>query len=135
MKQPFNLSQEKIDQIFKHCLFDLDPILVSTSSMTYDINSTYQCTIAWRTQHSMLRMPLHYAVTDKLFSDNDVLSIIIKMNNATYAFFVSEFDFEEREKVKLEIYKVQKAFFDNMLEDIPCEVTPLESHPRIISGE
>lgn len=35
MKQPFNLSQEKIDQLFRHCIFDLTPKAIGNKYMYY----------------------------------------------------------------------------------------------------
>lgn len=135
MKQPFNVSQEKIDQIFKHCIFDLDPISVGRQYMQYQINSTYKCIISWNNIYEMIPGRLISAVSDNLFSKDIIFTINITYCENYYIFRVSEFDFEEIEKIKLQIFKTQKAFFDNMLEDIPCEMIPVESHPRIVSGE
>lgn len=130
MKQPFNLSQEKIDQIFRHCLFDLTPYFVSTHSMSYTIDNKI-IDISWR---EGVIFGSH--VTDNLFPEEFKHFVItITYNSETYSFIISDPDFEELERYKLKIYETQKEFYNNLLNSIPCELSSLESHPRIVNGE
>lgn len=45
---------------------------------------------------------------------------------------VSDLDFEELQKVKLEIYNTYKEFYNDLLESAPCELSSIEAHPRVI---
>ena len=48
MKQPFNLSQEKIDQLFRHCIFDLTPKAIGNKYMYYHTSdNAYRYRIQW----------------------------------------------------------------------------------------
>lgn len=131
MKQPFNLSQEKIDQIFKHCLFDLDPIDVTSYSLTYKIEDK-KITIKWRDPKWF-----EATVTDKIFDciPNNNFRVVLQVDESVHGFTTSDFNIRELKQFELEIYNIQERFFNNLVNSIPCEVTPLESHPRIISGE
>lgn len=131
MKQPFNISQEKIDQIFKHCLFDLDPIHVTSYSLTYKIEDK-KIIIKWRDL-----IWFEATITDKIFDDIPCSNfrVTLQIGEDEYGFTTSDFNIKELKQFELEIYNIQEKFFNDLINSIPCEATPLESHPRIISGE
>lgn len=145
MKQPFNLSQEKIDQLFRHCIFDLTPKAIGNKYMYYHTSdNAYQYRIQWtekddRSYHSY---PCSDITEDLFESDNLKFRIIIYRTFedtvfraypcTSIALEVSDLDFEELQKVKLEIYNTYKEFYNDLLESAPCELSSIEAHPRVI---
>ena len=80
MKQPFNLSQEKIDQLFRHCIFDLTPKAIGNKYMYYHTSdNAYRYRIQWtekddRSYHSY---PCSDITEDLFESDNLKLYIVL----------------------------------------------------------
>ena len=62
MKQPFNLSQEKIDQLFRHCIFDLTPKAIGNKYMYYHTSDN-----AYRYRIQDLIILIHVAILQKIF--------------------------------------------------------------------
>ena len=112
MKQPFNLSQEKIDQLFRHCIFDLTPKSIGNKYMYYHTSdNAYRYRIQWtekddRSYHSY---PCSDITEDLFESDNLKFRIIIYRTFedtvfgaypcTSIALEVSDLDFEELQKV------------------------------------
>lgn len=146
MKQPFNLSQEKIDQLFRHCIFNLTPKDIGNKYMYYHTSdNAYRYRIQWtekddRSYHSYPCSD----ITENLFeSDNLKFRIIIyrifkddvlgEITSNSIALNVSDLEFEELQKVKSEIYNIYKNFYNDLLENAPCELSSIEAHPRVVN--
>ena len=143
MKQPFNLSQEKIDQLFRHCIFDLTPSDLGCRQITYNTSNNYEYKIQWTESDNFFNSGLTSIVSDNLFnSDNIKFRIIIyrifkdpitnEITSNAAALMVSSLDFEELQKVKSEIYNISRRFYNDLLENAPCELSSIEAHPRVI---
>lgn len=129
MKQPFNLSQEKIDQLFRHCIFDLTPKAIGNKYMYYHTSdNAYRYRIQWtedlfESDNLKFRIIIYRTFEDTVFGAYPCTSIALE---------VSDLDFEELQKVKLEIYNTYKEFYNDLLESTPCELSSIEAHPRVI---
>lgn len=68
MKQPFNLSQEKIDQLFRHCIFDLTPKAIGNKYMYYHTSdNAYRYRIQGLKKMIDLIILIHVAILQKIF--------------------------------------------------------------------
>lgn len=128
MKQPFNLSQEKIDQLFRHCIFDLTPKAIGNKYMYYHTSdNAYPCSDItedlFESDNLKFRIIIYRTFEDTVFGAYPCTSIALE---------VSDLDFEELQKVKLEIYNTYKEFYNDLLESAPCELSSIEAHPRVI---
>ena len=145
MKQPFNLSQEKIDQLFRHCIFNLTPKDIGHKQISYySSDNTYRYKIQWTEKDdNFYHSCLSNKITENLFeSDNLKFRIIIyrifkddvlgEITSNSIALNVSDLEFEELQKVKSEIYNIYKEFYNDLLESAPCELSSIETHPRVI---
>lgn len=146
MKQPFNLSQEKIDQLFRHCIFNLTPKDIGHKQISYySSDNTYRYKIQWTEKDdNFYHSCLSNKITENLFeSDNLKFRIIIyrifkddvlgEITSNSIALNVSDLEFEELQKVKSEIYNIYKNFYNDLLENAPCELSSIEAHPRIVN--
>lgn len=145
MKQLFNLSQEKIDQLFRHCIFNLTPKDIGHKQISYySSDNTYRYKIQWTEKDdNFYYSGLSNKITENLFeSDNLKFRIIIyrifkddvlgEITSNSIALNVSDLEFEELQKVKSEIYNIYKNFYNDLLESAPCELSSIEAHPRVI---
>ena len=146
MKQPFNLSQEKIDQLFRHCIFNLTPKDIGHKQISYySSDNTYRYKIQWTEKDdNFYHSCLSNKITENLFeSDNLKFRIIIyrifkddvlgEITSNSIALNVSDLEFEELQKVKSEIYNIYKNFYNDLLENAPCELSFIEAHPRVVN--
>ncbi len=146
MKQPFNLSQEKIDQLFRHCIFNLTPKDIGHKHISYySSDNTYRYRIQWTEKDdNFYHSCLSNKITENLFeSDNLKFRIIIyrifkddvlgEITSNSIALNVSDLEFEELQKVKSEIYNIYKNFYNDLLESAPCELSSIEAHPRVVN--
>ena len=108
MKQPFNLSQEKIDQLFRHCIFNLTPKDIGHKQISYySSDNTYRYKIQWTEKDdNFYHSCLSNKITENLFeSDNLKFRIIIyrifkddvlgEITSNSIALNVSDLEFEE----------------------------------------
>lgn len=146
MKQPFNLSQERIDQLFRHCIFDLTPKAIGNKYMFYHTSDDiYRYRIQWtKKDDRFYRSHPYNDITENLFESDDLKFRIIIYRTfedpvfgecpcTAVALEVSDLDFEELQKVKSEIYNTHKKFYNDLLENAPCELSSIEAHPRVIN--
>ncbi|MBS6114954.1 hypothetical protein [Thomasclavelia spiroformis] len=143
MKQPFNLSQEKIDQIFWHCILNLSPKKVYNRCNYYSTSSDeYEYCIQWTDKNEAVSFWGSGIDYGNLFElDNLKFRLVIYKRSSTfnhtdsaaYYFNVSDLNFEELQKAKLAIYASQEKFYNDLLENAPCELSSIEAHPRVIN--